>query len=92
MINYFRKLAVVKCGEIMCHMYAYVLYSMMTALKNKTDYYAFIPEKGTSYMKVNSDGMLHADRRTLLRCYLTSGFKSSIGRLVVSFFQERNSY
>ena len=36
-----KELAVVKCGE-MCHMYIYVLYSMMTALKNKTDYYYYI--------------------------------------------------
>ena len=36
-----KELAVVKCGEIMCHMYIYVLYSMMTALKNKTDYYYY---------------------------------------------------
>ena len=30
-----KELAIVKCGEIMCHMYIYVLYSMMTALKIK---------------------------------------------------------
>ena len=32
---FFKELAIVKCGEIMCHMYIYVLYSMMTALKIK---------------------------------------------------------
>ena len=30
-----KELDIVKCGEIMCHMYIYVLYSMMTALKIK---------------------------------------------------------